>query len=123
MKNGILGLKNLNDRQRKTILRTNTVYEFDDRVTAPENGFLGAVDYYKSCSAKFFIHEIKVPTLIVSAKNDPWVPSTMYSSIARCKLKNVKIILPEGGGHVGFHDRRGCWYHRVFHQFISELSC
>ena len=122
MKKGMLGLKDLNDRQRKTILYTNTVFEFDDRVTAPENGFSGAVDYYKSCSAKFFIHEIKVPTLIVSAKNDPWVPSTMYSSITRCKLKNVKIILPEGGGHVGFHDRRGCLYHRVFHQFISELS-
>ena len=123
MKNGILGLKDINDRQRKTILRTNTVFEFDDRITAPENGFSGAVDYYKSCSAKFFIHKIKVPTLIVSAKNDPWVPSVMYSSIARCKLKNVKIILPKGGGHVGFYDRLGCWYHRVFHQFISELSC
>ena len=123
MKNGILGLKNLNDRQRKTILCTNTVFEFDDRVTAPENGFSGAVDYYKSCSAKFFIHKIKVPTLIVSAKNDPWVPSIMYSSIDRCKLKNVKIILLDGGGHIGFHDRLGCWYHRAFHQFISELSC
>ena len=123
MKNGILGLKDLSDRQRKTILRTNTVFEFDDRVTAPENGFSGAVDYYKSCSSKFFIHKIKVPTLIVSAKNDPWVPSVMYSPIAQFKLKNVKIILPEGGGHVGFHDRHGCWYHRVFHQFVSELSC
>ena len=123
MKNGILGLRDLNDRQRTTILRTNTVFEFDDRVIAPENGFSGAVDYYKSCFAKFFIHEIKVPTLIVSAKNDPWVPPAMYSSIARCKLTNVKIVLTEGGGHVGFHDRHGCWYHRVFHQFISELSC
>ena len=123
MKNGILGLRDLNDRQRTTILRTNTVFEFDDRVIAPENGFSGAVDYYKSCSSKFFIHRIKVPTLIVSAKNDPWVPSVMYSAIDRCNLQNVKIILPEGGGHVGFHDRYGCWYHRVFHQFISELSC
>jgi len=123
MKNGILGLKDLNDRQRKIILRTNTVFEFDDRITAPENGFSGAVDYYKSCSSKFFIHKIKVPTLIVSAKNDPWVPCAMYSRIARCNLENVKIILSDGGGHVGFHDRHGCWYHRVFRQFLSELSC
>ncbi len=76
-------------------------YRFDDQVTAPLHGFAGADDYYRQCSSRQFIPRIRVPTLIVHARNDPFVfPDTPPE--ADELPENVWLEIPQGGGHVGF---------------------
>ncbi|MEL6824159.1 MAG: alpha/beta fold hydrolase, partial [Calditrichota bacterium] len=52
--------------------------DFDDRYTAPLHGYTSADDYYNKCSSKHFIPHITLPTLIVNAKNDPFLPNESY---------------------------------------------
>jgi len=76
--------------------------DFDDRYTAPINGFNNALDYWEKCSSSQFIKNIKIPTLIVNARNDPCI-SDSCSPVNEVK-KNPQVVLemPESGGHVGF---------------------
>src|SRR5258707_6034600 len=53
--------------------KISTLMDFDDRYTAPLHGFKNAIEYYGQCSAIGFLEGIKVPTLIVNAKNDPFL--------------------------------------------------
>ncbi len=81
--------------------KLNTFYQFDDQVTAPLHGFEGADDYYQQCSSRQFLQQIKKPTLILHAKDDPFmwehsVPDEDELSPA------VQLELSEHGGHVGF---------------------
>ena len=122
MKSSALALKDLNEKQKKAIRTAKTVFEFDDRFIAPHNNYRGALDYYKRCSSKDTIDNIMIPTLMISGLNDPWVPSTMYLSKDWTTSSYVRAILPDSGGHVGFHDRYGCWYNRVSKIFFSELG-
>jgi predicted alpha/beta-fold hydrolase len=84
------------------ISKIKTIEEFDDRYTAPLHGFAGALDYYSKCSSLYFLDSIKVPALIVNAKNDPFLSEDCYPEQ---RLKNHPSIVfesPERGGHVGF---------------------
>jgi predicted alpha/beta-fold hydrolase len=81
--------------------RLSTFYAFDDRITAPLHGFAGVDDYYRRCSSRQFIPAIRVPTLILHARNDPFMfPDTPPSE--RELPDNVWLELTEQGGHVGF---------------------
>jgi hypothetical protein len=79
-----------------------TLREFDERYTAPHGGFRDANDYYARSSSLPLISRIRVPTLIIHAQDDPFIPyaSLLHPSVAA----NPSIILlaPEHGGHVGF---------------------
>jgi len=76
--------------------------EFDDRYTAPIHGFKDALDYWKKCSSKPYIPDIKIPTLIINAKNDPFLPLECYP-VKEAKInKYITLVTPESGGHVGF---------------------
>ncbi len=75
---------------------------FDDRYTAPLHGFRDAEDYWKKCSSLQFIPDIKVPTLIVSALNDPFLSPECYPVKAACENPHVTLEMPRSGGHVGF---------------------
>ncbi len=92
--------------------RLRTLYEFDDRVTAPLSGFRGAEHYYAESSAKHRLGAIRVPTTIVSALDDPIVPAFIYDDVR--PTESLGIELCRGGGHMGFFaapsaDRRD-WY-------------
>lgn len=79
-----------------------SLYEFDDKVFAPLYGFKDAKDYHEKNSSKKFLHAIKIPTLILSAKNDPFLTEECFP-VEECRAnKNVFLELPEHGGHVGF---------------------
>ena len=78
---------------------------FADRYTAPLHGFLNAADYYKKCSAIRFIDKINIPTLILNAKNDPFLPEECYPTQKLANLHKVTFEVPEHGGHVGFMQR------------------
>jgi predicted alpha/beta-fold hydrolase len=74
--------------------------DFDDHFTAPIHGFSNAIDYYTKCSSIGFLDSIKVPTLIVNAKNDPFLSEECFPNLLDHSY--VKSEYPERGGHVGF---------------------
>ena len=97
--------------------------EFDDRYTAPIHGFKNASDYYEKCSSKQFISFITVPTLIVNAKDDPFLSESCFP-IDECKHhKNVYLETPKRGGHVGFFLSGGVyWSEKRTLDFINAIN-
>ncbi len=85
--------------------RPRRLYDFDDQYTAPMIGFDSAADYYALCSAKQFLKNIEVPTLILTAKNDPLVPITSFDGVQLSDA--VTLHIAEGGGHLGYLAQRG----------------
>jgi uncharacterized protein len=77
-----------------------TLIDFDDHYTAPVHGFKNAIDYYQKCSSIHFLSHIKIPTLIVTAKNDPFLGKECFPDLSRHPF--IKFEIPEKGGHVGF---------------------
>jgi uncharacterized protein len=78
-----------------------TFREFDDLFTAPINGFKDAEDYWTRCSSKPWLKAIKVPTLIINARNDPFLPARALPSASDVS-DSVTLEFPRTGGHVGF---------------------
>jgi uncharacterized protein len=76
--------------------------EFDDAATAPLHGFAGAAEYYAACSAKDFVHAIRVPTLLIHAADDPFLPGEAFPHAAAGANPCVQAVVTERGGHVGF---------------------
>jgi predicted alpha/beta-fold hydrolase len=87
------------DRDR--LLAARDLFEFDNVFTAPLHGFRDAQDYWSRGSAKPHLHAIRVPTLVVNAVNDPFVPG---ASLPRQQDVGASVTLwqPRHGGHVGF---------------------
>jgi uncharacterized protein len=98
------------DMPHLDISPTSTIREFDEMHTAPANGFASAADYYRKCSSIHFIPEIKIPTLILSAHDDPIADPSVLHNIEHSK--NVDILLTAQGGHCGFLGF-GTQYHEV----------
>ena len=87
------------DRER--LLRARTLYEFDDVFTAPLHGFKDTPDYWTRASAKPHLQRIRIPALVLNARNDPFVPGASLPAAheaGRC----VALWQPAHGGHVGF---------------------
>jgi predicted alpha/beta-fold hydrolase len=82
--------------------RVRTVYEFDDLFTARSFGFGTADNYYATQSSNQFIERIRVPCLIVHAKDDPLIPFEVYDHAALKKNSWVRLLAIEHGGHLGF---------------------
>lgn len=82
--------------------RIKTFREFDDRYTAPINGFKDAEDYWAKCSSGQFIPEIRIPTLLVNALNDPFLADGCYPVQKADQSRYVHLEMPTSGGHVGF---------------------
>jgi uncharacterized protein len=111
--------------ERRTILpEILTVYDFDNRLVAPVNGFAGADDYYARCAALAFLKHIKVPTLMIHAQNDPWIPPDAYLSFGWRSNPKLVSLLPRGGGHVGFHGVGSAvgWHDRCIAEFLRRLA-
>lgn len=84
---------------RSALLQARDLYSFDNLVTAPLHGYRNTDDYWDRASAKHILHDITVPTLVLNAKNDPFLPPRyLPQSAAAC----VRLEYPEQGGHVGF---------------------
>jgi hypothetical protein len=87
------------DRER--ILRARTLFEFDDAFTAPLHGFAGTEDYWARASAKPHLRRIRVPALVLNARNDPFVPGASLPAVHEVG-PHVTLWQPAHGGHVGF---------------------
>jgi predicted alpha/beta-fold hydrolase len=78
------------------------LYQFDDRFTAPLNGFTDAKDYYAKSSCKQYLTSIRIPTLLVNAQNDPFLQPESYPVAEAEANPNLFLEMPKYGGHVGF---------------------
>jgi len=84
---------------RDTMLRARNLYEFDNVVTAPLHGYRNTDDYWHRASARHVLEDITVPTLVLNAKNDPFLPA---QHLPRTASRHVTLDYPDHGGHVGF---------------------
>jgi len=86
------------------LMGIGTMYEFDDAVTAPVHGFRNADHYYSSSSSIAWIERISIPTLLLSARDDPFLPKAVLDEVRRVAQNNEQLELdfPAHGGHVGF---------------------
>ncbi|CAN7185042.1 YheT family hydrolase [Massilia sp. LjRoot122] len=84
---------------RAALLGARDLYAFDNVVTAPLHGYKDTDDYWHRASARHVLHEITVPTLVLNARNDPFLPGEHLPATAS---KAVTLEYPEEGGHVGF---------------------
>lgn len=78
-----------------------TVYEFDDAVTGPLHGFANADDYWCRASSKPWLAAIRLPTLVLNAQNDPFLPTHALPRPEQVSTA-VRLEIPREGGHVGF---------------------
>ncbi|MEO8507525.1 MAG: alpha/beta fold hydrolase [Betaproteobacteria bacterium] len=83
------------------IARVRTMWDFDDAVTAPLHGFAGTEDYWTRASSRPWLAHVALPTLVVNARNDPFVPGASLPSAADV-ARTVVLEQPETGGHAGF---------------------
>jgi predicted alpha/beta-fold hydrolase len=84
-----------------TVRRARTLREFDNVVTAPLHGYRDTDDYWRRASSKSDLAAIAVPTLIVHARNDPFLPGAHLPPVAEVS-RSVTLEYPESGGHAGF---------------------
>lgn len=91
--------------------RVRTLWEFDEVVTAPVHGFRDALDYYTQSSSIRYLSGIRVPTLLLSAVDDPFLPPNVLEDVRSIASDNPSIELEfvSRGGHVGFISGRVPW--------------
>ena len=83
-------------------MRPRTLRQFDDWFTASALGYADALDYYRRSSAAQFIPAIRVPTTIITSRDDPFVPFEMFSADRVAYPACVRLLATDRGGHVGF---------------------
>lgn len=107
---------------REQLQSARTLYEIDDKITAPSFGFEGADHYYATQSAQGFLDRIRVPTLLIQAKDDTYIPFEMFQHPAIGSNPYLKLVATEHGGHLGFLMRRGprFWLDHVALEFIRN---
>jgi predicted alpha/beta-fold hydrolase len=123
MKRDVLSpLAQLTDRERRLVEDATSVFEFDDKFVAPRNEFGTALNYYERTAGARMVGAITVPTLMLHACNDPWIPASPYRTLQGLGLPNVEIVLTPSGGHVGFHERgfADTWHDRRTDEFLSR---
>lgn len=105
--------------------RVRTVREFDEMFTAPHHGFLNADDYYSRASALRVIDRIRVPALILTAKDDPFVPVEPFRDPVVTGNSFVTAVITRHGGHCAFVGEPsagddGYWAERTVVEFALE---
>ena len=82
-----------------------TLFDFDDRFTATHGGYPDAAAYYSAASAQTRIPHIQIPTLILTAADDPLVPVEMFHEQRANWPESVQLAITRGGGHLGYVGR------------------
>ncbi len=109
------------------LARVRSVRQFDDAYTAPMSGYRDAADYYYKASALRVADRIRVPTLVITAADDPFVPVGPFHDPAIRDNPAVQVVITPRGGHCGFVARRlagrgddGYWAERAVVDFAAE---
>jgi len=95
-----------------------TMYDFDDRYTAPRNNFGNAANYYAKCSLDSALGRVPQPGLIVHAEDDPFIPLDSFERAQRPAHLSLELIA--GGGHLGYLSR-GRWLGD--HRWLESRLC
>lgn len=127
----LLGMKNymkqMKDHYDQNFLAkaqaAKTLFEFDDHVTARANGMVGAEEYYRLHSAEGFVGNIAIPTLLIHAQNDPWIPVADYGKQEWPEEGWLSLLMVDDGGHVGFHSKghKVPWHERVAANYFQDI--
>jgi predicted alpha/beta-fold hydrolase len=112
---------------KSNINELSTFWKFDNDVTAPLHGFKNAADYYQQSSCRQYLKNIKIPTLIIHAKNDPFTPIDSLPEINDIS-DQVLLEIYDTGGHVGFVAGKYPWHvtywleHKILDFFGSYVD-
>jgi len=101
------------------VARARTLHAFDDLVTAPLHGFRDADDYWARASSAPWLEHIRVPTLLVNARNDPFLPPAALAAATRRASADVVLEFPRSGGHAAFPGRAQWLAHRLLEFFAA----
>jgi predicted alpha/beta-fold hydrolase len=101
----------------------NTIFEMDDKIIAPAFSFEGALHYYRTQSSQGFLDRIRVPALLITAKDDTFIPFEIYSHRAIASNPFIRLIATEHGGHLGFLNRLAprFWTDQAAIEFMQEV--
>lgn len=113
-----------NDLDPRGIRAMRTFREFDDRYTARVHGYADADDYWRQSSSRQFLPNIQVPTLMLSARDDPFLPGECFPWPEAENNPHLNLEAPLHGGHVGFIDGGtlsggGTWSERRAVEFLA----
>jgi predicted alpha/beta-fold hydrolase len=89
------------DIKISAVRRCSTFRQIDDLYTAPIHNFQNAEDYWTRASSKPWLNRIRLPTLLLNARNDPFLPASALPTTAEVS-DSVKLEFPDAGGHAGF---------------------
>lgn len=92
------------------------ISEFDDRYTAPDGGYRNGSDYYDRAGARHVLDSIAVPTLIITAQDDPFIPYSMFTVPLIQRHPKIRLVAPRHGGHCGFFQ----WSHNGEDPYWAE---
>ncbi len=106
------------------IIRVKTLWDFDEYFTAPIHGFKNAVDYYDRSNSLQFLKNIRIPSLIVNALDDTFLPNSSYPYKEANQNENLFLMTPKYGGHVGFttFGTSYYWIETVILDFLNKYS-
>jgi hypothetical protein len=101
-----------------------TVRQFDEAYTAPHHGFADASDYYHRASAMRVVERIRVPALILTAEDDPFVPPEPFYAEAVRRNPAITVVVTKHGGHCAFVEPAqnaydGYWAEREIVRFVT----
>jgi uncharacterized protein len=101
-----------------------SVFELDDRFTAPSFGFGDAANYYRTQSAIGYLAGLRVPALMIQAKDDTFVPFAIYETEAVRQNPWIRLMATEHGGHLGFLGRgpNRFWLDEVIMEWINSTA-
>lgn len=109
------------------LARLRTIRGFDDTYTAPHHGFGDAANYYYQASALRLIDRIRIPALIISAADDPFVPASIFDAPEVRGNPHIRVALTPHGGHCAFIGQRdagddGYWAETAIVDFARQIT-
>lgn len=102
------------------VFEGDTIYAFDDQVTAPLHGFLGAEDYYFRCSSRHFYGDVRSELLIIHSQQDTLCPIEFAPQKTLSENRAIQTLFTEEGGHVGFLSSPSGWLYRVILNWFDK---
>jgi predicted alpha/beta-fold hydrolase len=115
-----------NDLQKEAILNSKNFLDFDNYFTAPVNGFKDANDYWQQNSCKQFLEGIKIPSLLVTSSDDPFLSESCIPVKEARNNTYFHLEVTKYGGHVGYNSNfdngSGFWLERRIIDFFKEMG-
>jgi hypothetical protein len=105
--------------------RFASIREFDDKITARYEGFAGAADYYDRAAAAKVADKIRVPTLVINSKDDPFIRLLPETRTRLVNNPSIRLIETASGGHCAFlaepNGYDGRWAEKTIIEFLSRI--